>query len=129
MSRPVLGSTHPNWYRGLFPPGVKRPEHEADHSYSTEVKKAWGHTSCTELELRRIFCFPGLLHFPICVSIFIVFRLCYKYYARMEGYAYFSNLFVPLTLRLSYCIHKFVAKPTTLWMSYAMGSVIFLAFR
>jgi len=33
---------------GLFPPGVKRPGHEADHSplSSTEVKNAWNST-CT----------------------------------------------------------------------------------
>jgi hypothetical protein len=32
-----------NEYRGLFPPGVKRPGREADHSppASAEVKKMW----------------------------------------------------------------------------------------
>jgi hypothetical protein len=36
-----------NGYRGLFPPGAKRPVREADHSppASAEVKKMWIYTS------------------------------------------------------------------------------------
>jgi hypothetical protein len=36
-----------NWFWGLFPPGVKRPEREADHPppTSAEVKKMWIYTT------------------------------------------------------------------------------------
>jgi hypothetical protein len=48
-SRPALGppSLLSNGYRGLLPPGVKRPGREADHSHpsNAEVKNAWHCTS------------------------------------------------------------------------------------
>jgi hypothetical protein len=44
-SKPALGFTQPTtlWEPGALPPGVKRPEREADHSppASAEVKKMW----------------------------------------------------------------------------------------
>jgi hypothetical protein len=48
LSRWALGPTSllSNWYLGLPPPGLERPEHESDHS---AVKNAWG-------------CMPSLLH-------------------------------------------------------------------
>jgi hypothetical protein len=48
-SIPAVGSTQPHiqWVPGALSPGVKRPEHETDHSpkASTEVKKMWKYTS------------------------------------------------------------------------------------
>jgi hypothetical protein len=48
-SRPALGSTQPptQWVPGALSPGVKRPEHEAEHSppTSAKVKKMWMYTS------------------------------------------------------------------------------------
>jgi hypothetical protein len=47
-SRPVLGNTQPiQWVPWAFPPGVRRPGHEADHSppASAQVKNTWIYTS------------------------------------------------------------------------------------
>jgi hypothetical protein len=48
-SRPALGPTQSiKWVRGGDPsPGIKRPEHEANHSppFSAEVKNGWSFTS------------------------------------------------------------------------------------
>jgi hypothetical protein len=48
-SRPALGPTQSpvKWIPGSLSLGIKRPEHEADHSppSSTEVKNVWSYTS------------------------------------------------------------------------------------
>jgi hypothetical protein len=48
-SRLAVGSTQPpiQWVSGVFPPGVKWPGREADHSppSSAEVKNAWRYNS------------------------------------------------------------------------------------
>jgi hypothetical protein len=48
-SRPALGSTQPpiQWVSAALPPGVKRPECEAENSppTSTEIKNRWVYTS------------------------------------------------------------------------------------
>jgi hypothetical protein len=51
-SRPALGPADSpvQWVPGLFSPGVRRPEREADHSppSSAEVRNAWRCTSTTQ---------------------------------------------------------------------------------
>jgi hypothetical protein len=57
-SRSTLGSTDPpiQWVLSVISAGVKRPEHEADHSsqLSAEVKNAWSFTSTPPLRLQGL---------------------------------------------------------------------------
>jgi hypothetical protein len=57
-SIPVLVPTQPpiQWVTGLFPPGVKRPGRETDHSPPTnaEAKNTWIYTSTPPISLHGV---------------------------------------------------------------------------
>jgi hypothetical protein len=57
-SNPALGFTQPPnlMGSGVFSLGIKRPEHEADHSpvSSAEIKNAWSYTSTPPIRLHSV---------------------------------------------------------------------------
>jgi hypothetical protein len=58
VSRTALEPTQPpfQWVPGALSLGVKRPEHEADHSppYGADVKDAWSYTSTPPVRLHGV---------------------------------------------------------------------------